>query len=92
MRPGATAGVAIRFVRPTRVADEVVEIDASDVSVRRAFPIYSSFELAELAALWPGHWTVSARRGDEVLAKGEMDLDGTGTFQATLTAGGSPTP
>ena len=62
------------------------------VSVRQAFQVYSSFDRVDLAGLWPGRWTVSARSGDEVLATGEVDVEGTGTYPLTLTAGQAPTP
>lgn len=84
---GATISGEIRFERPTRVPSEVVAVDSSGVSVRQVFPVYSSFDHVQLTALWPGHWTVSARDGDEVLATGEVDVTGTGTFNVVLAAG-----
>jgi hypothetical protein len=70
----------------------VVASDPSGISVRQAFPIASSCDRFELAGLWPGHWTVSARNGDGLLAMGELDVEGTGTSRLTLTAGRSPKP
>ena len=58
---GASLSGAIHFARPSRVPDEIVAVDPSGVSVRRAFEVYSSFDRFELAGLWPGHWTVSAK-------------------------------
>src|SRR5262249_27249254 len=89
---GATISGAIRFARPTRVPDAVVAVGPSGVSVRREVLVYSSFDRVELPGLWPGHWTVSARRGDEILAMGDVDVEGTGTFPVTLTAGGGLEP
>jgi hypothetical protein len=69
------------------VPSEVVAVDTSGASVRQEFPIYSSFDRVQLTALWPGHWTVSARSGDDVLASTEVEVTGTGAFNLTLTAG-----
>ena len=63
--------------------------DSSGVSVRRAFKDDSSFDRFELAGLWPGHWTVSGRSGDEVLATALVEVKGTGTFYTSLTVGGA---
>ncbi len=92
LTPGATIRGAIHFPRPSRVPDEVVAVGPSGVTVRQAFRVYSSFDRVELAGLWPGHWTVSARSGDEVLATSEVDIKGTGTFPVALTAGGGQGP
>jgi hypothetical protein len=89
---GATVNGAIHFARPSRVPEEVVATGPSGVTVRRAYQVYSSFDRFEIAGLWPGHWTFSARSGDEVIAIGESDVQGTGTFQVTLTTGGDPKP
>ncbi len=85
---GATVRGTIRFVKPTRVPDSIVAVDASGVSVRRAFEVYSSFDQFAFTNLWPGHWTIQARGGEEVLAKSELEIEGSGTFEVTLTAGG----
>src|SRR5215218_7529650 len=92
LEPGTTLRSSIRFVRPARVPDAIVAVGPSGVSVRRAFTIASTFDQIELDGLWPGHWTVSARSGDEVLAVGELDVEGTGAFPLTLTSGGDPGP
>jgi hypothetical protein len=89
---GATIRGAIHFARPSRVPDEVVAVGPLGASVRLAFLVYSSFDKFDLVGLWPGHWTVSARSGDEVLATGEVDVKGTGTFPVTLTVGGYQKP
>jgi hypothetical protein len=87
LSPGATIIGAIQFARPSRVPDEVVSIGPLGASVRRAIPVYSSFDRFVLAGIWPGHWTVSARNGDDVLAEAEVDVNGAGTFGVTLTTG-----
>ncbi len=92
LSPGATARVAIRFARPSRVPDEVTAVGPSGVSVRHTFQVYSSFDRVNLVGLWPGHWTVSARSGEELLATGEVDVEGTETYPLTLTAGRGATP
>ncbi len=89
---GAKISGAIHFVRPSRVPDEIVAFHPTGISVRQTLPVYSSFDHVELAGLWPGHWSVSARSGDVVLATSELDVEGTGTFRVTLTAGGGPNP
>jgi hypothetical protein len=89
---GAKVSGEIHFARPGRVPEEVVAIGPLGVSVRRAFQVYSSFDQVELAGLWPGHWIVSARSGGEILATSELDVEGTGTFPVTLTAGERPRP
>lgn len=88
---GARVHGAIQFARPSRVPDAVVAVNSSGVSVRRAFPVYSSFDEVDLPNLWSGHWTITARHGDEVLAATEVDVHGTGTFPVALTAGSSVT-
>jgi hypothetical protein len=92
LSPGATVSGEIRFERPSRVPYEVVAVDPVGVSVHRAFLVYSSFDRVELAGLWPGRWTVSARSGDEILATGEVDVKAIGTFNVTLTAGSGRGP
>ncbi len=89
---GATILGEIRFPRPTRLPDEVVAVDPSGVTVRRPFQVYSSFDRVDLAGLWPGTWTISARKGDAILASAEVQIEGTGRFQVNLSAGGSPGP
>ena len=89
---GARVSGKIEFPRPSRVPDAVVAVGPSGVSVRRAFAVYSSFDQVELAGLWPGRWTVSARNGDEVLATAALDIEGTGTSHLTLTVGGGQGP
>jgi hypothetical protein len=85
---GARLGGAIRFARPSRVPDKIVAVGPLGVSVCRAFKDDSSFDRFELAGLWPGHWIVSARSSDEILATGELDVVGSGPFDVTLTVGG----
>ena len=84
---GARLSGTIQFARPSRVPDEIVAVGPSGVSVHRAFSNESSFDRFELAGLWPGHWTVSARIGDEVLASAQVDINGTGMFETKLTVG-----
>jgi len=85
---GATINGTIRFLRPTLVPDEVMAVHSSGVSLRQAFPRYSSCDQFKLIGLWPGRWSVVAQRGDEVLVGGEIDIRESGTFNLTLTAGG----
>ena len=87
---GATISGAIQFVRPSRVPDEVRGGRPIGRLGAQAFAVYSSFDRVELAGLWPGHWTVSARSGDEVLAIGEVDVEGTGTFHGDPDDGRRP--
>jgi hypothetical protein len=39
----------------------------------------------EIAALWPGKWTVRLKRDDEILATAEVTLAGTETVTCDLT-------
>jgi hypothetical protein len=87
---GATVRGAIHFVRLSRVPDEVVAFHTSGVSVHQWFSNGSSFDRVELAGLWPGHWTVSARSGDQVLATSALDVEGSGTLQVTLMVPSQP--
>ncbi len=89
---GASIRGEIRFARPSPVPDAVVAIGPSGVSLRRELEVYSSFDRVDLAGLWPGHWTISARRGDEILATGEIDVKAAETIPITLTVGGDKKP
>ncbi len=84
---GATVNVAIHFLRPTPPPDNVVADGPPGASVRRAFSLDSSCDQVNLVGLWPGHWTVSAQRGDEVVAKGKVDATESGTFNVVLRSG-----
>ncbi len=79
-RPGRRSAVRSSSCGRRACPTKCVAVGPSGVSVRQAFVVYSSFDRVELAGLWPGHWIVSARSGDEVLAMGEVDVKGTGTF------------
>jgi hypothetical protein len=89
---GATIRGAIQFPQPSRLPDAVVAVGPSGVSVRRAFSNDLSFDHFELAGLWPGIWTISARRGDEVLATKRLNAEGAEAFDVTLAAGNSGKP
>jgi hypothetical protein len=82
---GAKVTGTIHFPRLSRVPDEVVAVGPLGVSVRREFERYSACDRIDLSGLWPGHWVISARIRDEVLATGELEIEGTGVYQATLT-------
>ena len=92
LSPGATVRGMLRLVRPSSVPGEVVAVGPMGVTVRQEYPVYSSFDRIEIPHLWPGHWTVSARKGDEVIATGEVDVAGTGVIPVTLTAAGRRAP
>ena len=84
LAPGATIACNLRFDGLSLVPEDLVAIGPSGERLRREFAPYSSFDHDEFTALWPGHWTVLAQCGDEVLAKGEVDVEGTRTFRLTL--------
>jgi hypothetical protein len=60
--------------------------------VRQEFQVYSSFDRIELSGLWPGHWTVSVRSGEDVLATGALDVKATETLPMSLTVAGGSKP
>jgi hypothetical protein len=88
----ATIDGVIQFVRPSPVPNEIVAIHDSGDAVRVAFEHRSSFDRFKLAGIWPGHWTVSARKGDQVLASSELNVERAGTMRVTLVVGGRPNP
>jgi hypothetical protein len=92
LTPGATVRGEVRFPRPSPVPDEVVAEGPSGVTVRRKFAVDESFDRVDLRGLWPGHWTITARSHDHVIARGEVEIIGTGTQEITLTAGGDREP
>jgi hypothetical protein len=87
---GSTISGSIHFVRRAHVPKEIVAVGPSGVAVRRAFPPGSSVDHFKFDGLWPGHWTISARSVDEVVAAAGVDIGASGTFLVTLTTGHPP--
>jgi hypothetical protein len=92
LSPGATARVAIRFARPSRLPGAVTAVGPAGVTIRHEFEAYSSFDRAEFAGLWPGRWRISAMRGEEVLASGAIEVEANGTHTLTLAVGEAARP
>jgi hypothetical protein len=88
LRSGATLVGAIRYPRLSLLADDVVAVGPSNVTLVTELKVYSSFDAFEFRGLSPGHWTVSARCHGTVIAKSELNVAETETFRSILTAEG----